>query len=178
MQYEPRSDTPTPAYPVSPSVQTQWENTGYVPTSPAAGYPQMYGPKAPRKVWPFLLAAVVALVAFAGVGWFVYDQFIRTDSGIAACEAMAADKKVGNGTADGTFTEQEYRDARAIFTESRHEDIEAAGVKMVDLLWQLEQVDTDNDLAAALLYGQRATDAMGEMTTACANHGIVVKFAD
>jgi hypothetical protein len=130
-----------------------------------------------RNALPLLLVGALAVAMLGVAGYFVYDQAIRTDSGIAACEAMAEGGRPtegGDGTAE--FTADEYRELRGVFQDSRHDDIREAGTAMVDLLWQIEQGDDGNELGTALLFGGRAADAMTAMSGACANHGIVVKF--
>jgi hypothetical protein len=139
--------------------------------------PAFQDPPKRRKVWPLVVGAVAAVLLIGGIAAYAIYTQIKTDPGIAACEAMAGGKPVIEGSGDG-FTEAEYREARELFRGSKHEDISEAGVKMVDLLWQIEQTGGGNELGAALLYGGRAADATGAMTAACANHGIVVKFGD
>lgn len=113
----------------------------------------------------------------AGVGWWVYDTQIRTDTGLAACKAVRDGGKL-QGTSsnvDKTMTEDTYRQARKIFQDSRYGDIRQAGTKLIDVVWQVTQLGPNPGFGALLYLGQ-LTGAITDFEGACANHGVVIKL--
>jgi hypothetical protein len=140
--------------------------------------PSFYPPPAPaqrpaRWAWAVLAAAIVL---FAGVGWWVYDNHIRTDSGLAACKTVRDGGKLqGAGNGGATMTEADYRDARKIFQDSRYDDIRSSGTKLMDVAWQVSQLGPDPGFEALPYLGQ-ITSAVTDFQGACANHGVIVNL--
>lgn len=116
--------------------------------------------------------AAAALVLFAGVGWAVYDGFMRKDPGIAACESIRDGRDITSGTDDEPgLSEDEYRRVRAQFERSDHERISEHGTQLMDVVWNLSRVP-DNQGAAAIGYvGPLTAHAQG-LQSACADEGI------
>ncbi|MGX6604852.1 hypothetical protein ACWKSP_22390 [Micromonosporaceae bacterium Da 78-11] len=123
------------------------------------------------------MLATAIVFALSG-GWFLYDRVIKTDSGIAACEAMAGDKQIAGGAkvgADEQLTESQYRQVRKVFEDSRHDDIRDHGTKLIDIVWQMTQLGKDPGMAA-LAYVGPLTQQMTGLQSACADQGIIIKF--
>ncbi|MFJ8691245.1 hypothetical protein [Micromonospora wenchangensis] len=178
-----------PQYPGSPqdtSPQQQWVSLdGHQHDYPDAGTTTGWAPVSAGKTGnPILLAATVALAVFVVLGfggYAVYDQFIREDSGVAACKAMAAGKKMdgspkttgGDTTVDKKMTEAEYRKARAIFEDSRYEKLREHGTAIVDVAWQMQGLDDDSGMAGLAFMGPLGTHLSG-LQSACADQGVIV----
>ncbi|MGC4750472.1 hypothetical protein ACLQ28_33110 [Micromonospora sp. DT201] len=148
---------------------------------PQFGYPGQQPPPASpaasssRK--PLLIAglAFVAVLMLTAGGYAVYDRFIREDSGIAACKAMADGKQMDGSpktSDDDKLTEAEYRDARKIFEDSRNTKIREHGTALIDILWQVQGMEDGGALA---LLGPMGTHVSG-LQTACADEGFIVKL--
>jgi hypothetical protein len=103
---------------------------------------------------------------------------IGKDTGLAACEAAASGKDIRGeekqGTPDAVMTEQQYRQARAIFADSRYAEIRDPGVQMIDLMWQVQAVMKTEDGMAALTLVQPLTRAYTELAGGCAKHGHII----
>ncbi|GIF25046.1 hypothetical protein BJ973_007303 [Actinoplanes tereljensis] len=159
----------TPQVPIIPGTQHLPEPTP-VPPPPAATRPR----------WPYVLLAAAVLFLAGGV-WTGYSKnLILKDSGIKACEAFRDGTKVDGAPidtkADGKMTSAQYLQLRKIFKGSRYDDIEQAGTRLMDVLWQVTQLGENPGLEALPFVGQM-TDALTSMQGACANHDIVIKIA-
>jgi hypothetical protein len=139
--------------------------------------PESASPPRKRAAWP-AAALVVAVVVCGGAAWIAYDRgVILKDSGIEACEAMRdGDKTFAGKTADDkTMTEAEYRKVRAVFEDSRHDDIRDHGTKLMDLAWQISKLG-DNPGLEALPYVGPLTEHMTGLQSACADQGVIVSL--
>lgn len=143
---------------------------------------QEYGhpaPQAPRRPWWPWAALAAAVLLLASGTWYAYEYRIKKDSGIAACEAFRDQGKVAGASAESPtgdkLTEAEYRKLRKVFEDSRHDDIREKGTKLMDVLWQVTQLGDNPGLEALPFVGQMM-DAVSDMQTACANHGVIVVF--
>jgi uncharacterized protein HemX len=163
MSYDPygrqRPPQPNSSYPYQPPAQT-----APVPPQRTAG-------------WAWAVLAVVLVLA-GGVGYWVYDTRIRTDSGLDACKTIRDGGKIGGTKASSdneTMTEDQYRKLRKVFQDSRYDDIKAAGTKLMDVVWQVSQLGPDPGLEALPYLGQ-LTSAVTDIQGACANHGVIVNL--
>ncbi|MFG1838066.1 hypothetical protein [Micromonospora sp. NPDC049175] len=141
------------------------------PSSPPAG-------TASRR--PLLIAglAFVALLMLTATGLTVYEGFIKEDSGVAACRAMAEGKDPdgsAKGSGGSTFTEAQYRKTRELFEDSRHEDIRRHGTALVDIAWQIEQLPKGQEMGAVAFLASVEAATTG-LQTACADQGVTVKL--
>jgi hypothetical protein len=146
-----------------------------VPAGPPAAFAGYGQPPQPprRSLLPWLALAVALVVAGTG-GWFLYDRVIRTDSGVAACEALRdGEKAVDGDDGDKTMTEAEYRELRGVFEDSRHEDIRDHGTKLIDLVWQLSKMGDEPGLEALAFMGPLTEHVTG-LQSACADQGVIV----
>ncbi|MGW3895297.1 hypothetical protein ACWD6L_08855 [Micromonospora profundi] len=166
--------------PAHPAPQ-QWPSQGQPPQhDPGQHQPAQSLPprKSGRK--PLIAAAVlVAVLVFAVGGYAVYDRFIKEDSGIAACKAMSEDKQIDGSpkdsdAGDDDLSEAEYREARKIFEDSRHDKIREHGTALMDLLWRVQQMPEDDGGALAFI-GPMGTHVSG-LQTACADEGFIIKL--
>ncbi|MBU2670479.1 hypothetical protein KOI35_43960 [Actinoplanes bogorensis] len=122
--------------------------------------------------WPYAVLLVAVLVLVGGV-WTAYDRgLIVEDSGVTACEAMRGGSTTFKTDPDDgkPMTEDEYRRARQVFADSRHDDIRDHGTQVMDIVWRISQMKDDE--AGALLYAQPlATQVLG-LESACADQGV------
>lgn len=97
---------------------------------------------------------------------------IGKDSGLAACEELAAGTKPTGQ--NESITADQYKKLRQVFSESRYPEIGKPGVKMVDLAWQFQRSDNKDDLGAALMLVGPMTQAYSELAGGCAEHDVVI----
>lgn len=74
------------------------------------------------------------------------------------------------------MTEAEYREARELFEDSRHEKIREHGTALMDLAWQISQMPEDQEMGALAFIGPMGTHISG-LQTACADQGIIVNLS-
>jgi hypothetical protein len=123
-----------------------------------------------RARWPYALVAAAAAGA-----WVAYDRGAAEDSGIRACEEL----RDGRGEIDVTvrdevpITASQYRELRAVFADSRHDDIRVHGTKLVDVVWQASHVP-GNAGGTSLGYLGPLTEHRTGLQSACSHHGIRV----
>lgn len=115
----------------------------------------------------------------AAGGYTLYDRFIKEDSGVAACRAMSEDKQMDGSpkdsdAGDDKLSEAEYREARKIFEDSRHDKIREHGTALMDLLWQVQEMSED-DAGSLAFIGPMGTHVSG-LQTACADKGFIIKL--
>jgi hypothetical protein len=187
MSFDPYQ-RPTPGYGQQrPPITSQpW---GENPPAPDARYgaPE---PDAERPArWPYAVLSG-AFLLFAGAAWTAYDRgVILKDSGVQACEAMRAGTSgiKTDGEKDEPMTEAQYKQLREVFADSRHNDIQNHGTKLIDVIWQMTQAmgpsSKDPSAAAdgeafgaALLYMQPLATHMTGLQSACADQGIIVNL--
>jgi hypothetical protein len=119
-----------------------------------------------------------ALVLLAGLGWVLYDGFLRTDPGIAACESIRDGRVITAGTDnDQTLSEEEYREARAQFEKSDHERIREHGTQLMDVVWNLSNLPAGQEMNALGCVGPLTTHAQG-LQSAYADEGIIFNLND
>lgn len=114
-------------------------------------------------------AVAVVLLGLTVAGLGVYDQVFRKDSGLVMCEAM---RDAQGSPTQGDFTESRYRRMRKAFADSRYPDIRDPGTKLVDTIWNVEQLPDDQDMGALVYVGPLMTHATA-LQSACADHGIM-----
>lgn len=150
------------------------------PVSPQMGLPPAPGQK--RRWWPYVVLAASVVFAMSAAAYAYNQNLIFKDSGIAACEELAADGNKGltggKSTTDETMTEAQYRELRKVFAESRYDDIKDHGTKLIDVIWQVSQTTKGGDDAAmgALAYLGPLTTHMSGLQSACADQGIIVNL--
>ncbi|GAB2598138.1 hypothetical protein Aab01nite_73980 [Paractinoplanes abujensis] len=127
------------------------------------------GKGAPR--WPYAVLGLAVLVLGGGV-WTAYDRgMLLKDPGVEACEAMRGGSTTfrPDPAQAKTMTEDEYRRARQVFADSRHDDIRDHGTKVMDIAWRMSQLEDDK---ATLLYVQPLTTQVLGLESACADQGV------
>jgi hypothetical protein len=129
---------------------------------------------------PILIAAVaVAATLVVGTVYYaVWDRFIREDSGVAACKAMRDGKNVDGSpkdSGDDKMTEDQYREAREVFEDSRHDKIREHGTALMDIAWQISQIPDGQEFGALAFIGPMGTHVSG-LQTACADQGVIVNL--
>lgn len=153
-----------------PSQEYQPQPTGFITATPPSAKD--------RKPLIVAATAFVAVLFLAFGGYAVYDGFIKEDSGVAACKAMR-DGKQADGSPkesdDDKMTEAEYREARGVFEDSRHEDIRKHGTALMDLAWQISQLPEGQEMGAIAFIGPMGTHVSG-LQTACADQGVIVNL--
>ncbi|MEU4472809.1 hypothetical protein [Micromonospora sp. NPDC023888] len=147
------------------------DQPGHLPPPPPAG-------TSSRKPLLFAAVAFVVLLMLLATGFTVYEGFIKEDSGVAACKAMAEGRDpdgTSKGTGEDELTEAEYRKTRKLFEDSRHEDIREHGTALVDLAWQISQLPDGQEMGAIAFLGPVETATTG-LQTACADQGVILKL--
>lgn len=97
---------------------------------------------------------------------------IGKDSGVAACETMAAGNSPTGEQGSKVWTERDYRAARSVFADSRYPAIRDNGTRMIDLSWQINGMGKD-DLGMLAFIGP-LTDAYAGLTGGCAEQGYTI----
>ncbi|MEO3925271.1 hypothetical protein ABGB07_15580 [Micromonosporaceae bacterium B7E4] len=126
------------------------------------------------------IATLVALIVIFGVGYVVYTQFIREDTGIAACKAIRDGGTItGEPKSENSdkLTEDEYRELRSLFEDSDKEKIREHGTALVDLAWQISQMPDGQEMGALAFIGPMGTHVAG-LQTACADEGIIISLTN
>ncbi|WP_433126314.1 hypothetical protein ACQPWW_26680 [Micromonospora sp. CA-240977] len=168
-----------PGGPVYPPQQYQPHPLGQ--QDPGSAQPGHLPPPAGmsgRKPLLFAAVAFVALLMLVATGFTVYERFIKEDSGIAACKALAEGKDpdgTTKGSGDIKLTEAEYRETRKVFEDSRYEDIRKHGTALVDIAWQISQLPEGQEMGAIALLVPVETATTG-LQAACADQGVTVKL--
>ncbi|MGK5520844.1 hypothetical protein ACSNN9_15995 [Micromonospora sp. URMC 107] len=149
---------------------------------PAPEFGQQPPPAPPAKSFKPLIVAVggaVAALMLVTAAYAVYDGYIKEDSGVAACKALR-DGKNADGSEDAgedaKMTEAQYREAREVFEDSRHEKIREHGTALMDLAWQINQLPKGEELGALAYIGPMGTHMSG-LQTACADQGVIVNLS-
>jgi hypothetical protein len=153
--------------------QQQWQDTpqptGFI-TSDVPPH------KASRKPLIVAVLATVGVFVVGGVGYGVWDGFIREDTGVAACKAIRDGKQMDGspkGSSDDKMTEAEYREMREIFEDSRHDKLREHGTGLVDVVWQAQGL---GDGAGLALIGPMGAHMSG-LQSACADQGVIVDLS-
>jgi hypothetical protein len=119
-----------------------------------------------------------ALVLLAGLGWVIYDGFLRKDPGIAACESIRDGQVITAGTDnDRTLSEEEYQAARVQFERSDRARIREHGTQLMDVVWNLSKVPPGQEMNALGYVGPLTNHAQG-LQSACADEGIIFNLND
>lgn len=140
-------------------------------------YPLQYDapqPKRNRKLIAILtgLALVIGAVAIIGVMNFTKDS---TDSGLKACSDMAERvQHPGSSDKSGSkMTEQQYKDIRRPFEQSKYADIKVAGQNLVDTVYKADQIDMDSaDYNEAMGVLTQVRQNWTTLQVACQSHGV------
>lgn len=161
----------------------QHSNQPYSQGSHQQQYPQQpmghpAPPAVPKKRRPLLVAAVAALAAvlvLAIGGYFVWENFVREDPGVAACRAMQSNGATDDASDGKKMTEAEYRKVRKQFEDSDIDKIREHGTALVDIVWQIDQMPEDEKMGALAFLAPIGTHISG-LQTACADAGVVVNL--
>lgn len=127
----------------------------------------------PRAVVALIVGGVLALLGgVAAVGGAIISAQ-ATDPGIEFCEAIRDGQASGETSEGGQepMTFEEYQEAREALSGSRHEEIRVPALALVDVIWQVEQLDEDAGFEALPLVGA-LTDSYGSLSGGCAQHGV------
>lgn len=149
------------------------------------GPPPWAGEQEPQNRHGWLIAVVMAVCVLSlMLAAFLVQRtglapagvpLIGRDSGLAACESIAAGGGVGPESKSETMTKAEYQQLRDVFAGSRYQPIRDHGTKLMDLAWQMQSLTaSDQNALAALPLVQPMTEAYTGLATACADHGYVL----
>lgn len=126
---------------------------------------------------PLIIMAVAILVAAGAILRIVgvlpyWVPLIGQDSGVAACEAIASSggTKIDGGAGENATDAEKIRAVRALFADSRHDDIRQHGVAFMDLTTQIMAMGEKPDLSALALVGP-ITTAYAGLAGGCADQG-------
>lgn len=180
MTYPPTPSQPDPTRTFNPPSQQYPPHT--------YGQPQVYGqptypvqppPRRSRSLmWASVALALAVVFAGSGITYAYNKGLIFKDSGIKACEALRQGNRTFTGAAqnDTPMTEQQYKDLRKVFADSRFDDIRSHGTKLMDLVWQISQLTDSKDPEsgfALLPYVGPLTSEVSGLQSACADQGIM-----
>ena len=123
---------------------------------------------------------IVLLVALVlGVAGFVVQRMnllpasvplIGKDTGVAACEEIS--KGRAPVSTSGIMTQDQYKQARKVFADSRYEAIRTNGTKLMDLAWQAQGMGENNLGVLALMGG--VADAYSGLAGGCSSVGYTI----
>lgn len=121
---------------------------------------------------------ILVVLVLLGAGFLVQRMnwlpasvpLIGKDTGVAACEAIA--KGQPPVQAKGVMNQDQYKQAREVFADSRYEAIRTNGTKLMDLAWQAQGMG-DNNLGVLALMGGVA-DAYSGLAGGCASVGYTI----
>ncbi|GIE95561.1 hypothetical protein Ari01nite_30260 [Paractinoplanes rishiriensis] len=104
------------------------------------------------------------MVLGIGGGAIAYGR-LGQDSGVAACAAIRDSRfSQSSGSAEDMTVEQ-HRQVRELFADSGNDEIREHGTKLVDLIWQVQQMGDDAGLGAlALGYEIPASKSLVKIT--------------
>jgi hypothetical protein len=130
------------------------------------------------KVWILVAVVFVAILGITARATGVLPYWVPLvgqDSGVAACEAIAASggAKVDGGAGRNATDVEKIRAVRALFADSRHEDIGVNGVALMDLSVQIMAAEQAPDLSALALMGPFTTAYAG-LAGGCAERGFII----
>jgi hypothetical protein len=96
--------------------------------------PAFLSPPRRRQRWPVVVAIVAVVAGLAATGGVLYanNKAPFTDSGVQMCKTMAANQNANRGSSGTGFDRAAAEQARATFAGSRHSDLAATGVTLVD----------------------------------------------
>ncbi|MFY1656026.1 hypothetical protein [Micromonospora sp. WMMD1274] len=135
----------------------------------------------PSRRKPLLIAigASLVMLLLAAVAIGVYEGFIKEDSGVAACKALRDGKKADGSEKgsddDDKLTETEYRNARKLFEDSRHDKLREHGTALIDITWQVSNLPEGQEMGALAFVSAMGTHMAG-LQTACADQGVIVNL--
>ncbi len=112
----------------------------------------------------------LALAVTAIIALFVFVT-AEEDPGIVACQSIR-DNTESSGSTEG-LTEQEYQETRELLSQSNHDKIRTHGLKLLDLSWQLQDLDEDAGFEALPLL-ESFMDTYIDFSGACASQGVVI----
>jgi hypothetical protein len=126
-----------------------------------------------------VLGVILVLAIFLGALGFAIQRMnwlpagvplIGKDSGVAACQAIAKGQPPVHTS--GIMTEADYQRMRAVFADSRYEDIRTNGTKLMDLAWQAQGMGQNNLGILALVGG--IADAYSGLAGGCRTVGYTI----
>jgi hypothetical protein len=104
--------------------------------------------------------------AWAPAGW----PGKSADPGVTACEDLRDGKATTNG--GKTFTEDQYREIRGKFAGSSDANLRAQGIALMDLVWQVSQLDDPQTQAWPAM--PQLMQRTAGVQAACAGHGVIL----
>lgn len=133
-----------------------------------------------RSIPYFWIIVVVATAVLAGAGLRMNNvlpagvPLVGMDSGVALCKAIAEQGSVGDAPVAQTDLAEIQR-VRALFADSRYDDLRMNGVTMMDLSAQFVTMGAESgDLGTALaLVGPMMTANAG-LAGGCREHGFEI----
>lgn len=123
----------------------------------------------PRKTRAVLIGVLVVLALFVlGASAYLITTHLQRDSGVAACKAMVSGAgPAGKGDRDWTATE--YLKARQTFADSNRPAIRDNGVRLVDVIWQMQGLNPDD--LGNLVFVNTLVSAYAGLAGGCAEAG-------
>ncbi|AYF26840.1 hypothetical protein CSH63_05085 [Micromonospora tulbaghiae] len=176
--------TTTPQHQSTAPAQTHVNGvdpTGLTAPAAAPARQARHSRSEPSRRKPLLIAIGAALVMLllAAIAIGVYEGFIKEDSAVAACKSLRDCKKADGGEKgsddEDKLTETEYRNARKLFEDSRHEKLREHGTALIDITWQVSNLPEGQETGALAFVSAMGTH-MASLQTACADQGVIVNL--
>lgn len=105
---------------------------------------------------------------------------IGKDSGIAFCENAAESRKnpmkaVAEPSPGQSWSEAEYKKARATFASSRYDVLRENGVKLMDGLWRVTKLAEKSEVSLETMnVVQEIATSYNNLASGCADHGYII----
>lgn len=157
--------------PNQPYQYQPYDNNSPAPIAPEA-------PPAPTWKIPAILVMTLATLVLVTVSVAVRSQnllpawvpVLGMDSGVAACKAISEGAKPIQPGEGDEFTQDDYREFRQVFADSRYSAIRDNGVKLIDNAWQIRSIPEGEEMGA-LAYVGALTSAYAGLSGGCAEVG-------
>jgi hypothetical protein len=120
-----------------------------------------------------ILSAIGLLGIATGVAIAIApDHFVKTDSGVEACQTLADNMAKQKSSDDKPMTEADYKRIRKPFENSKHADIKVAGTNVVDTVYKADT--KSKDLGSAMVLLNKLQTQWGQLQVACSKEGVDV----
>lgn len=90
------------------------------------------------------------------------------------CQEMKENSQ-RQGSNPDKITEGEYLKLREKFANVDDDQLSKSGVQLVDAVWQLQNFDEGEEMAALAFTGE-LTEAISNVSSACAQHGVTLNM--
>lgn len=120
-----------------------------------------------------IFAVVLSMFLLGAMLYHTSGNPLAKDSGITACEDMAANVKAGKKSSSSAKMTELQRDQKLLpFQNSQYPDIKVAGGNLVETIYKADHMQTDDGIASSIVLLTTIQTQYAALQTACANHGV------